>query len=53
MCDARKIDVRSSPVTLQHYVGVATMGFPKPEKGRICVKVINHFGDGVQKVFMV
>jgi hypothetical protein len=27
--------------------------FPKPERGRICVKVINHFGDEVQKVFPV
>jgi adenine-specific DNA-methyltransferase len=27
--------------------------FPKPESGRICVKVINHFGDEVQKVFSV
>jgi adenine-specific DNA-methyltransferase len=27
--------------------------FPKPEKGSICVKVINHFGDEVQKVFRV
>jgi adenine-specific DNA-methyltransferase len=27
--------------------------FPKPERGRICVKVINHFGDEVQKVFTV
>jgi adenine-specific DNA-methyltransferase len=27
--------------------------FPKPERGRICVKVINHFGDEVQKVFSV
>lgn len=27
--------------------------FPKPESGRICVKVINHFGDEVQKVFEV
>jgi adenine-specific DNA-methyltransferase len=27
--------------------------FPKPESGRICVKVINHFGDEVQKVFGV
>lgn len=25
--------------------------FPKPKKGLICVKVINHFGDEVQKVF--
>ncbi len=25
--------------------------FPKPERGLICVKVINHFGDEVQKVF--
>ena len=25
--------------------------FPKPERRRICVKVINHFGDEVQKVF--
>jgi adenine-specific DNA-methyltransferase len=27
--------------------------FPRPEHGRICVKVINHFGDEVQKVFTV
>jgi len=27
--------------------------FPKPKSGRICVKVINHFGDEVQKVFAV
>ena len=27
--------------------------FPRPENGRICVKVINHFGDEVQKVFSV
>jgi adenine-specific DNA-methyltransferase len=27
--------------------------FPKPERGLICVKVINHFGDEVQKVFTV
>ncbi len=27
--------------------------FPKPANGRICVKVINHFGDEVQKVFEV
>ena len=27
--------------------------FPRPEYGRICVKVINHFGDEVQKVFQV
>jgi len=27
--------------------------FPRPENGRICVKVINHFGDEVQKVFDV
>ena len=27
--------------------------FPKPESGRICIKVINHFGDEVQKVFEV
>ncbi len=27
--------------------------FPKPSSGRICVKVINHFGDEVQKVFEV
>jgi adenine-specific DNA-methyltransferase len=27
--------------------------FPKPEKGSICVKVINHFGDEAQKVFKV
>ena len=27
--------------------------FPRPQHGRICVKVINHFGDEVQKVFQV
>ncbi|MGB7102643.1 MAG: hypothetical protein WBD95_28265 [Xanthobacteraceae bacterium] len=27
--------------------------FPRPEHGRICIKVINHFGDEVQKVFQV
>jgi len=27
--------------------------FPSPAHGRICVKVINHFGDEVQKVFTV
>lgn len=27
--------------------------FPRPKSGRICVKVINHFGDEVQKVFEV
>jgi adenine-specific DNA-methyltransferase len=27
--------------------------FPKPANGRICVKVINHFGDEVQKVFYI
>jgi adenine-specific DNA-methyltransferase len=27
--------------------------FPRPDRGRICVKVINHFGDEVQKVFNV
>ncbi|MCW1841571.1 site-specific DNA-methyltransferase [Prosthecomicrobium hirschii] len=27
--------------------------FPRPQSGRICVKVINHFGDEVQKVFEV
>jgi adenine-specific DNA-methyltransferase len=27
--------------------------FPRPVHGRICVKVINHFGDEVQKVFQV
>jgi adenine-specific DNA-methyltransferase len=27
--------------------------FPRPATGRICVKVINHFGDEVQKVFDV
>jgi adenine-specific DNA-methyltransferase len=26
---------------------------PKPERGSICVKIINHFGDEVQKVFKV
>ncbi|HEY5105153.1 MAG TPA: site-specific DNA-methyltransferase [Caulobacteraceae bacterium] len=27
--------------------------FPRPSSGRVCVKVINHFGDEVQKVFSV
>ena len=27
--------------------------FPKPESGRIAVKVINHLGDEVMKVFRV
>jgi adenine-specific DNA-methyltransferase len=27
--------------------------FPRPKSGRVCVKVINHFGDEVQKVFGV
>jgi adenine-specific DNA-methyltransferase len=27
--------------------------FARPKHGRICVKVINHFGDEVQKVFLV
>jgi len=27
--------------------------FAKPKHGRICVKVINHFGDEVQKVFFI
>ena len=27
--------------------------FHRPERGRVCVKVINHFGDEVQKVFDV
>jgi adenine-specific DNA-methyltransferase len=27
--------------------------FPRPRSGRVCVKVINHFGDEVQKVFDV
>lgn len=32
-------------------VGVARL--PAPANGRVCVKVINHFGDEVQKVFDV
>lgn len=27
--------------------------FERPQTGKICVKVINHFGDEVQKVFAV
>jgi adenine-specific DNA-methyltransferase len=27
--------------------------FARPKHGRICVKVVNHFGDEVQKVFFV
>jgi len=30
-----------------------SMPFPRPKSGMICVKVINHFGDEVQKVFRV
>lgn len=30
-----------------------SMPFPRPKSGLICVKVINHFGDEVQKVFRV
>jgi adenine-specific DNA-methyltransferase len=30
-----------------------TRPFPRPKSGRICVKVINHYGDEVQKVFRV
>lgn len=31
----------------------ASPAFPRPTSGRVCVKVINHFGDEVQKVFDV
>ncbi|RBP02548.1 hypothetical protein DFR50_15124 [Roseiarcus fermentans] len=27
--------------------------FARPDSSRICIKVINHFGDEVQKVFRV
>jgi adenine-specific DNA-methyltransferase len=30
-----------------------SLPFPKPKNVKICVKVINHFGDEVQKVFKV
>jgi hypothetical protein len=30
-----------------------TRGFPVPKSGRIAVKVINHLGDEVMKVFRV
>jgi len=30
-----------------------SMPFDKPESGRIAVKVINHYGDEVLKVFSV
>lgn len=33
--------------------GTVSRPFPRPEGGKICVKVINHFGDEVQKVFQV
>jgi hypothetical protein len=33
--------------------GGRVVRFPRPDQGRICVKVINHFGDEVQKVFFV
>jgi adenine-specific DNA-methyltransferase len=32
---------------------VISRPFPRPTHGRICIKVINHFGDEVQKVFRV
>ena len=31
----------------------ASIGFKKPKQGRIAVKVINHLGDEVMKVFQV
>ena len=33
--------------------GTISKPFPRPKDGKICVKVINHFGDEVQKVFYV
>ncbi len=33
--------------------GTISKPFPRPKDGKICVKVINHFGDEVQKVFNV
>jgi len=33
--------------------GTVSKPFPRPKSGKICVKVINHFGDEVQKVFQV
>jgi adenine-specific DNA-methyltransferase len=33
--------------------GTVSRPFPRPESGKICVKVVNHFGDEVQKVFSV
>jgi hypothetical protein len=33
--------------------GGRAVRFPRPDQGRICVKVINHFGDEVQKVLFV
>ena len=33
--------------------GTISKPFPRPQSGKICVKVINHFGDEVQKVFRV
>ena len=32
---------------------IVSRPFPKPSTGSLCVKVINHFGDEVQKVFRV
>lgn len=33
--------------------GTVSRAFPRPPNGKICVKVVNHFGDEVQKVFQV
>ena len=37
----------------EHSPWVASRAFVKPKNGRIAVKVINHLGDEVMKVFKV
>jgi hypothetical protein len=46
----------NGPGDLKAWVNLArtvSVPFPKPRSGKICVKVVNHFGDEVQTVFRV
>jgi hypothetical protein len=49
----RRESVQVVPVPAARRRGPRQREFPRPKHGRICVKVINHFGDEVQKVFQV
>lgn len=48
---ALKADIDET--TWADITGTVSKPFPRPKSGKICVKVINHFGDEVQKVFNV